>query len=279
MKLFAHDPSKYVDREPEPVQMPTKSTRLVELNRYLRDEIHQINGWCHPQLWQTLWPLAHRIGPGRVAEIGVFEGKFFIGLCKTFETSADAPAVAIDVFDMQEFNLDNAGVGKKDVFLANADRYGIEPKNVECWRVDSLSLRRHEAQRFIEERGRVAFFSVDGCHEVLHTMRDIEFAMEVVDHRGVIAVDDYTNPSWPGVSEAVARMYLMGNYPFVPLAVTCNKLLLCSYSFHRIYLAAVHAYILKHHTETRMKKVSRFGYDTLTIAPNLQRWTNLVDIH
>ncbi|PQO21836.1 hypothetical protein C2I36_16215 [Rhodobacteraceae bacterium WD3A24] len=251
------------------------SDTIETVNAYLRDGIHSVGGWCIPQLWQSIWPIYQEIGEGPVAEIGVFEGKFLIGLSKTFGTGLGNRAVAIDVFDEQEFNLDKAGVGKLDVLKENLRAQGIDPDYVECIQADSLSLGFRDADRLISTIGKCKFFSVDGCHEVVHTVNDIEFAMAVTANDGIIAVDDYTNPNWPGVQEAVARMYLMRDFSFIPLVVTCNKLLLASYSYHARYLRIVHQYIKQHYADTRMKKVKRFGFDTLTIQPDLKNWTDL----
>lgn len=250
-------------------------TRRSLLNDYLSTGIHDVQGWCIPQLWQSIWPLAQRIGDGPVAEIGVYEGKFLIGLAKTFGCSTDNRAQAIDVFDMQEFNIDKAGIGKMDVLRANFDAHGLGQAALDCIRMDSLSLRQRDAQNLLDAHGPFSVFSVDGCHEVAHTVNDIEFAMSVISNDGIIAVDDYTNPNWPGVQEAVARMYLMRDFAFVPLLVSCNKLLLCSYSRLDTYLGAVESYVRAHHPGTRMKRVRRFGYDNLTVQPNLAEWQDL----
>lgn len=117
--------------------------------------------------------------------------------------------------------------------------------------------------------GTFNFFSVDGCHEVVHTVNDIEFAMSVTANHGIIAVDDYTNPDWPGVQEAIAQMYVLRDFPFIPRAVTCNKLLLASYSYHAVYLKAIEEFIKSAHLDTRIKRVKRFEFDTLTVHPKL----------
>ncbi len=253
----------------------TLEDRRDSLNAYLGTGIHDVKGWCIPQLWQSIWPIYKEIGDGPVAEIGVFEGKFLIGLCKTFGIDHANKAAAIDVFDLQELNLDGAGVGKMDVLKSNLDAHHVGRNAVECIQTDSLALRSRQADELVRSIGLCKFFSVDGCHEVVHTVNDIEFAMSVTSNEGLIAIDDYTNPNWPGVQEAVARMYLMRDFSFVPLAVTCNKMLLCSYSYHAKYLKLLSSYIGDHHPDTRRKKVTRFGFDTLTIQPNLRTWTDL----
>jgi hypothetical protein len=256
----------------------TMEDRLPDINAYLSDGIHRVSGWCVPQLWQSIWPVAQLIGDGPVAEIGVFEGKFLIGLTKTFGTDAQNMGTAIDVFDMQQFNIDGAGVGKLDVLKTNLDSHGVGSENMHYVKADSLALTARDTDTFLDRTGQAVFFSVDGCHEVVHTVNDIEFAMSVTANRGLIAVDDYTNPNWPGVQEAVAKMYLMRDFVFVPLVVTCNKMLLCSYSYHAAYLQAIHSYIEENHPTTRMKRVKRFGYDSLTVMPKHPEWSDLKQV-
>lgn len=249
------------------------ASNLSTVNSYLSEGIHTVDGWCIPQLWQSIWPLYKAIGDGPVTEIGVFEGKFFLGLAKTF-ASENFDSTAIDVFDMQQFNLDGAGIGKKHKVLNNGEIHKVS--RINTIQMDSLCLRQTDADALIATSGKSKFFSVDGCHEVLHTTNDIEFGMKVIADDGIISVDDYLNPNWPGVIEAVAKMYLLREFNFVPLLFTCNKLLLCSASYHRDYLKIVHGYVSENHKSTRMKRVKRFGYDTLTLMPKMHIWEDLV---
>jgi len=184
-------------------------------------------------------------------------------------------AAAIDVFDMQQFNLDGAGVGKLDVLKSNLLKHGVPEESVQFVRADSLALTKRDADSLLASFGQFVCFSVDGCHEVVHTVKDIEFAMSVTANNGIIVVDDYNNPDWPGVQEAIARMYLMRDFAFIPLAVTSNKLLLASYSHHARYLKSVETYVKAYHPNTRLKRVRRFGHETLTIRPDYQKWTDL----
>jgi hypothetical protein len=82
----------------------------ASLAHYLNNDFSSVQGWCIPHLWQSLWPLREAMRKqgkdGPVAEIGVYHGKFFIGLVKTME--APRHNYAIDVFDLQQFNLDGA---------------------------------------------------------------------------------------------------------------------------------------------------------------------------
>ncbi|MGL6211266.1 MAG: class I SAM-dependent methyltransferase, partial [Paracoccaceae bacterium] len=256
-------------------EMPFDQDHLAKLNDYLSTGIHKVNGWCIPHLWHAIAPLSRLIGEGPIAEIGVFEGKFLIGLVKTFDPHMRHKHAAIDIYDLQQFNIDRAGVGKSAVLDANLAAHGIADGIVHKVRADSLSLRQADAEALVHKHGKFKFFSVDGCHEVTHTMNDIEFAMSVTDNAGIISVDDYLNLDWPGVVEAVAKMYLMRNFPFVPLLFTSNKLLLCSISHHAKYLECVQAYAKARHPTTGMKEVTRFGFRGLNLKPKFAVWQNV----
>lgn len=247
-------------------------TRLADIASYLYGGFATVQGWCIPHLWQSLWPLSQAVvaagGEGPVAEIGVFHGKFFIGLAKTMGASRNN--YAIDVFDLQQFNLDKAGEGNVQRFRENLESNGIGEAAVRLLRTDSMWLTRVDAERLKDETGGFSMFSVDGCHLAEHTINDIALAMEVVKPQGVIFVDDYYNADWPGVQEGVAKYYLNSTARFVPLYFSCNKLVLCNLSYHKIYLDAVGSFVRKHFPETRVKPVKRFGFDTLTITPKYQ---------
>jgi SAM-dependent methyltransferase len=244
--------------------MPTADAKA-----YLDGPFQIIKGWCLPNLWQSIEPLYEQIvargNPGPVAEIGVYQGKFFIGLVKTM--GAPTNNYAIDVFDLQEFNLDKAGEGNIEALRANLRSSGVDDAAVEFLKTDSMWLNDGDIRSLRADTGGFSMFSVDGCHLAEHTVNDIHIAMELTRPDGIIFVDDYYNPNWPGVQEGVARLYF-GQVPrFVPLLFSCNKLVLCNISFHARYLKAVRDYLAAHYPGARVKLVKRFGYDTLTVVP------------
>jgi hypothetical protein len=235
---------------------------------YLRGPFQQVGGWCSPWLWQLITPLAERQAAlgchAPVAEIGVYHGKFFLGLVKT--KGAPAHNHAIDVFDMQQFNLDGAGKGDMEQFRANIEKVGLAPGAVTMLRADSMTLGTAEIARIREDSGGFSLFSVDGCHMVEHTINDVRVAMQLTLPEGIIFVDDYTNQDWPGVQEGIAKLYLMDSPRFVPLAVLHNKLFLCHISHHAAYLKHIQAAAAKI-TGARTKLVQRFGYPSLNLFP------------
>jgi len=96
----------------------------------------------------------------------------------------------------------------------------------------------------------------------------MQLAFDLTRPDGIIFVDDYYNPSWPGVQEAVAKYYLNNSARFVPLLFSCGKLFLCNLSFHATYLETVARFLSQHFPSTAVKRVQRFGFETLTVMPD-----------
>lgn len=243
--------------------------RHTEIIDYLDGPFQDILGWCAPEIWMVIQPLAEamaRVEPARpVAEIGVHHGKLLIGLVKTM--GAPEGNLAIDLFGQQELNLDRSGKGNLAKFRANLALCGVPESAVDIVESDSLNLDRS----WIDERRRMtgggfSFFSVDGSHQVEHTLLDLQTAEDLTAHRGVIMIDDYNNMMWPGVHEAVAKRYLTFQPKFAPLAFCGSKLFLCHLSFHETYLDVLGRHLDAHFPENMRKLVKMFGYSSLTIA-------------
>jgi hypothetical protein len=246
---------------------------MQAVKEYLDGPFNSIQGWCVPHLWQIIQPVHEfqlSIGCNRpIAEIGVHYGKFFIGLVKTKQ--APKGNFAIDVFDLQQFNLDKSGKGSIERLEKNLQACGVPRESVEILRSDSLALSEDELRNIEQKSGQFSLFSVDGCHMVEHTIHDTRLAMRLTASEGIIMVDDYQNPSWPGVQEGVAKLYFTDTPKFLPLLYTGQKLFLAHISYHATYLELIVAFLKKNHPETTIKYVRRFGYDSLTIAPDTQK--------
>lgn len=248
---------------------------MKRLRQYLNNEFQSMQGWCIPQLWQSIEAICdfqkkHGID-GPIAEIGVYHGKFFIGLALSKESHQNN--YAIDVFDLQQFNLDFAGKGDLEIFKANLDKLKVKTKIVKA---DSLSLSEDDIKKILKVSEGFSMFSVDGCHLPEHTVVDFQTAMKLTKKEGIIFIDDYNNPNWPGVQEGISKLFFNSYPTFVPLSFSCNKLAMCHYSYHDQYLKYIHAHVKKNFPQTRLKVVKRFGYDSLTIKPNFQSTDYLV---
>lgn len=243
---------------------------IAEVDAYLKGAFGQVQGWCVPHLWNLIQPLhdwqSARGIEGPAGEIGVYHGKFFIGLALT--KSGQRPHMAFDVFDMQEFNLDGAGKGNLEAFGANVAAAGLA-EDVEIRRVDSMALGPRDVEAVRAATGGFSMFSVDGCHMAEHTINDFRFAMEVTRPGGIIFVDDYLNMDWPGVQEGMAKLYLSDVPRFVPVAYACNKLFCAHLSYAADTFRMLREEVARRFPEAQTKPVKRFGYDCLNLRPDM----------
>ena len=236
-----------------------------KLEKYLRDDFGRVSGWCSAQLWQVFQPvleIQQRMGiVNPIAEIGVFQGKFFLGLL----ASKEAPRAnyAIDVFDMQQFNLDGSGDGNLNTLLENIDRCGFSRGQVTALRADSTTITSRQIDEIRTDSKGFSLFSVDGCHLPEHTINDLNIAIQLTIPEGIIFIDDYTNMDWPGVQEAIHKHFFNSYSRFVPLAVAHNKLMLCHIGYHKGYLAAVRERL--NAMKIAAKPIKLFGYDAVNV--------------
>ena len=246
------------------------------LNDYLHSEFSKVDGWCVPQLWSCVEPILDyhsEIGLEKpICGIGVYQGKFFIGLLKSIQPILNSHA--IDVFSMP-FNLDGAGVGSKEKVEQNINKCGVHSSTNSLDEVDSITLLESKLREIGITLGQFGYFSVDGCHTTEHAINDIKLAIELTCPEGIIFVDDYHSPSWPCAQEALSKYIFHEDSKFVPLLFTCNELFLCHISFHTIFLSKIHTHLKENYLNTVVKPVKRFGYDTLTVIPNLNDKTYL----
>ena len=169
---------------------------------------------------------------GGFAEIGVHHGGFFIALALLRRMGENA--LAIDVFEDQQHNIDQSGYGDREILIENLNHFVGSCDDIGVLKMDSLLLN---PDKLIAELGeKVRIFSVDGCHTKEHTLNDIVLASKVLVPGGVITVDDITNADWPGVKQGVDAFFNTedgGN--FRPFACTDNKLFVTENEFYNFY--------------------------------------------
>lgn len=190
-----------------------------ETARYLV-EMEKVEGW----LWPTT---AHVIADllvfqseaglrGNVMEIGVHHGKLFIILA----LGTNETALAIDLFDMQDQNIDKSGKGDFGVLSMNLGAYA-PMSNVKFLRANSLEL----GAEFCRANWGMRFISVDGGHTRECTDNDLRIAQAVACDGAVVALDDIYRIEWSGVTAGLARYFHRGG-ALVPFAFTPNKILM-----------------------------------------------------
>jgi predicted O-methyltransferase YrrM len=172
---------------------------------------------------------------GPVAEIGTFEGRFFIALAHALQPGETA--LGIDLF-----NWPNPQV--IDRFEANCARHGVPADRRITWKADSRSMAPHEMLAKLGGQ-RVRLFHVDGEHSRAALARDLELATAVLAPEGVIVLDDMLHPGYPTLMVAV-QDYLERHSEMCVLAiidretiVAATKFVLCRRDWFERYEAGL----------------------------------------
>lgn len=153
---------------------------------------------------------------GAIAEIGVHHGKFFIALNLLQRTTECA--LAIDVFDDQELNIDNSGMGDRAKFERNVARWSSDERVI-IHQGDSSKLNATTVCALAKSRIRP--FSVDGGHTDTIVVHDMKVAERALCPGGIVIADDMFNQWWPGVATGTFRY--MENGALQPFALGFNK--------------------------------------------------------
>jgi hypothetical protein len=144
--------------------------------------------------------------------------------------------IAVDLFDHQALNVDHSGSGSKTIFLEHLNE--VFPDILPKFRMvegDSMSLTVPTIQKTLGTQG-VRLFSVDGGHTRLHAINDLAIAQELIVGGGLILLDDFFGPHWPGVTEGFFEFMAKYNRRLAPVMFFENKLFLTTFSEHQIML-------------------------------------------
>jgi Methyltransferase domain len=186
----------------------------------------QVHGWLEAFSAEAIRFLAElqndRGIEGAVGEIGVHHGKLFLILYLSLHRGQRA--LALDVFGLQQLNVDSSGHGDKDRFLRNVTDHAGSAAHIVLIEDSSLSVT---SARLLEACGRFRMLSIDGGHTEECTINDLRLAEEVLAPEGLAILDDVFNEHWPDVGTGLARHLLSGRHHLVPFLITPNKVFLC----------------------------------------------------
>jgi hypothetical protein len=129
---------------------------------------------------------------GAVAEIGTFEGRFFIALALAL--AHGERAYGFDTFDWPDADVAHR-------FLANCRASGLAMERVSAVKRDSRSMSPAELKALLGSE--VRFFHVDGDHGLDSLAHDLSLAHAVLHPQGVICLDDMLHPEFPFLVVAV----------------------------------------------------------------------------
>jgi len=175
-------------------------------------------------------------------------------------------AFAVDVFDDQHLNPDRSGCGDLARFNHNLGLYA-DRAGVEIIKKDSTQLTRSDFYR--GRKGAIRLFSVDGSHTSMHTFSDLTFASQLLSPDGIICLDDFYNPEWPGVQEGFYR-FLAGSPDIAAFAYGNQKLYLCRTEAHSRYLRLVEDDLRPFLVRYKSVEIGRFPVACMSLpAPEL----------
>jgi Methyltransferase domain len=132
---------------------------------------------------------------GHFAEIGTFEGRFFIAMALALQP--DEHAIGIDLFDWPNDRV-------QDLFLTHCANNGLRQERFTALKRDSRTMHPDDL-RSILGKGDVRFFHVDGEHSDESLTQDLTLALPLMHPKGIIALDDMLHPAYPRLVETVHR--------------------------------------------------------------------------
>jgi len=170
---------------------------------------------------------------GPIAEIGPFEGRFFIALAHALAPGEQA--LGIDLFDWPNPEV----MGR---FEANCAKHGVPAERRIAWKANSRSMAPEELLAKLEGR-RARFIHIDGEHSRAALTQDLELATAVLAPEGLIALDDMLHPGYPTLMVAVHEY--LGRHPEMCVlciidresVVAATKFVLCPTAWFKPYEA------------------------------------------
>ena len=172
---------------------------------------------------------------GPVAEVGAFEGRFFIAMAKALKEGERA--LGIDVFEWPNPQV-------IDRFEANCARHGVPAEKRITWKADSNKMTAAELLAKIGGE-KVRLIHVDGEHTQAALTKDLDLATAVIGDGGVIVLDDMLHPGYPTLMLAV-QAYLDRHPDMTVLCIidresifAATKFILCQKSWFKKYEAGL----------------------------------------
>ena len=213
-------------------------TTPVAAERYLAEQFHRVRGASSKigAIVATRVLAAQSAGGvrGHIAEIGVYEGRFFISLALCAQPGEKL--IATDVFTWPD-------EGVADRFLANCRFHGVNPDDVLVQKAATQTLTPDAYRK--AAGGPVRFLHVDGAHKYDSVLHDLQLAKAALHPQGVICLDDVLHPLYPALTIA-AGDWLKANPEFALFAVvdresfaSACKFMLCRREHARFYREAL----------------------------------------
>jgi predicted O-methyltransferase YrrM len=129
---------------------------------------------------------------GHIAEIGTFEGRFFIAMA--LGLTPEERAIGIDRFDWPDDKIEAR-------FLANCAAHGVTPDRFVSWKADSRGITPAMLRERLDGRA-VRFAHIDSHHARECLENDLELVHAAMHPDGIICLDDMLHPAYPMLAAA-----------------------------------------------------------------------------
>ncbi|MGE5571288.1 MAG: class I SAM-dependent methyltransferase, partial [Rhodospirillales bacterium] len=155
---------------------------------------------------------------GHVLEIGVHHGLSAIAVATL--RGPGKLMFAVDLFECgQSLNISRSGRGDRQILEANMRRFHPNLRFLRTISTASSTLTPADLGEGF------SFCHIDGGHSKMETYSDLRLCSSILVPGGIIALDDYFNPHFPGVCEGTAQFMLENPGTLRPLAIAYNKVL------------------------------------------------------
>lgn len=153
---------------------------------------------------------------GDSLEIGVHRG---LSAILTAALRADGGCfVAIDLFqELQHLNVSRSGLGDQEEFLLHMTAFYGDTQFLRVIAAPSSTLTPDDLGKTY------SFCHIDGGHSPEETYGDLKLCSDILLPGGVLVIDDYFNPYFPGVCEGAVEFMLKHPHRLIPLAIGFNK--------------------------------------------------------
>ena len=170
---------------------------IAKVDRYLADGFANVLGMSSrfaTAICCGLLRIQNEFGiAGPVAEIGPFEGRFFVGMALAL--GQGEKALGIDLFNWPDPRV-------IDRLAANCTRMGVADEQRVLWTADSREMKPEDLLARLEGQ-RARFIHIDGEHSRLALTKDLELSTAVLQPGGLLVLDDMLHPGYPTLMVAV----------------------------------------------------------------------------
>ena len=192
------------------VTLPLQQAYRTLLDHEARG-LGRIAGTTYNILGKLVLPPLLQPAPGPILEIGTLFGLFSAALVRQFQRVGDFrsltvvdPFVGTQVQDSKPGRLDRTGTPvTAEIAGRNFAACGLPAGEV---RLVCGYSTDDDVRREVADRG-YGVVVIDGDHSAAGVYRDLWWVQELVSPGGIVVMDDWGDPSWPGV-EAAGRRYL-----------------------------------------------------------------------